>query len=316
MSATSLTATVILCTRNRLEPLLACLASLTSQTRPPEQIIIVDSSDQALTESDRFRDAFDATVFSAIELLYLRSAPGLTAQRNLGATRATGDIVFFFDDDVVVAPDYLVIMMADFGAHPEYGGGMGNIIGAGSRHRLGDIFRRLFMLNYANAAGRMQPSGWPTHAIGRQEFLRVEILSGALAAYRRQILQEYRFDEAVVGYGYMEDVDFSYRVSRRYPLFYEPRALVEHHHTPLARDRMVVNRRMYLVNHHYFFRKNIYPTCRWCLVPYLWSIIGLFLLAALSGRWEALRGYGQGIWQVLINRWHGRPVLHDIWQER
>ncbi len=316
MSTYPLTATVILCTRNRLEPLLTCLASLAAQTRSPAQIIIVDSSDQALAESERFREAFNASVFSGSELLCLRSAPGLTVQRNLGAAQAKGDVVFFFDDDVIVAPDYLAIMLDDFAAHPEYGGGMGNIIGAGRGRRQGDLLRRLFLLNYANAAGRMQPSGWPTHAVGRQEFLRVEILSGALAAYRRHVLAEYQFDAAVAGYGYMEDVDFSYRVSRRYPLFYEPRALVEHCHAPLARDRMVVNRRMYLVNHHYFFSKNIYPSCHWCLLPYFWSVIGLFLLAALTGRWEALRGYGQGVWQVLVNRWHGRPVLHDIWQRR
>ncbi len=293
-----------------------CLASLAAQTRSPEQIIIVDSSDQALAESERFREAFDASVFPGSELLYLRSTPGLTVQRNLGAARAKGDVVFFFDDDVIVAPNYLAIMMDDFAAHPEYGGGMGNIAGAGRGRRLGDIFRRFFLLNYANAAGRMQPSGWPTHAVGRGEFMTVEVLSGALAAYRRHVLAECQFDEAVAGYGYMEDVDFSYRVSRRYPLFYEPHALVEHRHAPLARDRMVVNRRMYVVNHHYFFGKNIYPACRWCLLPYLWSVIGLFLLAALAGRREALRGYGQGVWQVLVNRWRGRSVLHDIWQGR
>jgi GT2 family glycosyltransferase len=294
------TVAVIICTRNRLQPLLICLESLAVQTYPISQLIVVDSGDQRLSSVTEFTNVFNSARFPGTDLKYLHTQPGLTFQRNRGIACVDADIVFFFDDDVVITPKYIELLMETFDSCPEYGGGMGTIAGVRPfQTRPGDYLRRLFLLNYSSADGHMQKSGFPTHPHGRSEFMDVEILSGGLTAYRRDVLKEFDFDETVTGYSYMEDVDFSFRVSRRCKLFYDPRAVVEHRHAATGRGQIAENRKMYLVNHNYFFFKNIYPSCPWCIIPYLWAVTGLFVLALLNRRWQALRGYCQGVCQVL-----------------
>lgn len=305
-----LTAAVIICTRNRLEPLLTCLESIAQQTYPITQLIIVDSSDRSLNSMPEFTDIFTAERFPDTDLIYLHTQPGLTFQRNQGVTCANADVIFFFDDDTVLSPRYIEYLMETFQSCPEYGGGMGMIAGVRPiQKRPSDYLRRFFLLNYSAAEGQMQKSGLPTHSHGKSEFMDIEVLSGGLTAYRSCVLDEFTFDEAVTGYAYMEDVDFSYRVSRRYRLFYDPRAVVEHHHAPIGREKIAANRKMYLVNHHYFFFKNIYPNCHWCIIHYLWAVTGLLVLALLGRHWQALLGYCQGICEVLKNRLRGRYAL-------
>ncbi len=295
-----LTAAVIICTRNRLESLLACLESITEQTYPLMQLIIVDSSDRPLNSMAEFTDVFTAERFPDTDLIYLHTQPGLTFQRNQGITCAKADVVFFFDDDTVLSPRYIEYLVERFKIHPEYGGGMGAIAGIRAiQRRPSDYLRRFFLLTRSAAEGRMQESGLPAHSHGRSEFMDVEILSGGLTAYRSCVFEEFTFDETVTGYAYMEDVDFSYRVSRRYKLFYDPRAIVEHRHTAIGRDEIVANRKMFLMNHHYFFFKNIYPGHHWYIIHYIWSVIGLFVIALLAKRWQSLLGYCQGVLEIM-----------------
>jgi GT2 family glycosyltransferase len=301
-----LTAAAIICTRNRLEPLITCLASISQQTYPINQLIVVDSSEPPMESSTAFANSFNPERFVAAELIYLKTQPALTFQRNQGVALSTTDVVFFFDDDVVVSPRFIEYLMETFKTHTEYGGGMGAIANVRiGQKRASDYLRHFFLLTHSLGTGRMQKSGLPSHSHGRSEFMDVEILSGGLTAYRASVLREFNFDEGVTGYAYMEDVDFSYRVSRRYKLFYDPRAVVEHRHVPIARDTVTANRKMYLVNHHYFFFKNVYPNCHLCIAHYVWAVLGLFILALLGGHWQALVGYWAGIGELLKLRLAG-----------
>lgn len=297
------TVSIIICTRNRLESLLACLQSLSTQTFQITQLIIVDSSDQPLDIQQDFIDFFTSIKFPASELIYLHTKPGLTFQRNQGILQANADVVFFFDDDVVLAHDYIELLMETFQENLEYGGGMGTIADSRSiLNRPSDYLRHFFLLGRSVDTGRLQKSGLPAHPHGKSMFMDIEILSGGLTAYRINVLKKFKFDELVTGYSYMEDVDFSYRVSRQYKLFYDPQAIVEHNHDPLARDQIATNRKMYLVNHNYFFFKNIYPDCHPCIVHYLWSVLGLFVQAILGRHWHALQGYSHGIHEIISNQ--------------
>jgi hypothetical protein len=72
--------------------------------------------------------------------------------------------------------------------------------------------------------------------------------------WRRQVLQEYKYDEWFQGYSYFEDVDFSYRVSRKYKLMIVADAKVQHLSPPVKEDRdyalgkcQVINRKYFLV---------------------------------------------------------------------
>ncbi len=304
-SSSSLSAGIVICTLNRPDDLVACLHSIASQTRPVDQLIVVDSSEPRMDTFPAFNSAFSSQYyFPDTQLDYLHTERGLTLQRNRGIARANADIVFFFDDDVVLMADYIAKMMQVFEAHPEYMGGMGTIQGVTVNTRdIRYILQRLFYLQRPGGSGRLQKSGLPTHSYGRPEFLEVDILSGCSMAYRADVLQDFAFDEALSDYSFMEDVDFSYRVSRNHKLFYNPEAVLIHNKPRLPDQKIAARYKMYLINHHYLFFKNVYPSCRSCIFYYLWATLGLLVLSfcnrnpSRSLRWA--KGWLEGVWDIV-----------------
>jgi len=93
---------VIIPTYNRPDDLEKCVESIIIQTVRPDELIIVDDGD--LQKQPLQQSCEEA----GIGYIYFRKdKPGLTASRNAGIKLAGGDIVFFFDDDVVLFPDYV-----------------------------------------------------------------------------------------------------------------------------------------------------------------------------------------------------------------
>jgi len=287
---------VIICTRNREPDLLRALRSLQKQTRQPTEIIIVDSSDERLSESAQFQAAFHKNNFPSTKLIYQHTTPGLTRQRNVGIKLAHGDVLYFFDDDVELEPEYLEAMNRVFATKPEYVGGMGSVTNlsapASKKYRL---FRKMFLLQRDYSHGFFTWSGMPTHAYGTKVFKQVQVLGGCCMAFRKSALQKHQFDESLGAYAYMEDCDISKRVSDCGPLFFNPDARLKHFHSSIARDRVVENRAMYIKNYSYLFFKNFYPQNRFKVFGYAWSLAGLFLEAILFGKKDELRGYCRGL---------------------
>ncbi|HTW94788.1 MAG TPA: glycosyltransferase family 2 protein, partial [Tepidisphaeraceae bacterium] len=101
--------TVIVVTLNRPDCVRRCLECLESQAPPADQIIVVDAS-----SDDRTR----AVVAEFDGVVYLRNDKGfgrMTASRNIGLQRATGDIVAFIDDDAFVHPGWLAELLEPYG---------------------------------------------------------------------------------------------------------------------------------------------------------------------------------------------------------
>ena len=272
---------VVICTRNRPEEIKAFISSLYQQIEQSSELIIVDSSDQPMNEEVEFNALINR---EDIEVLYLHTAPGLAKQRNEGVLAATGDIIYFFDDDVILHEhDYLRKMNRIYREHTEYTGGMGTIdnLPKNLRRLLWNLFCKIFLLNSIYGNGKVFLSGYGSFPHGRNhDFMDTEILIGMLQSYRREVFDEFWFDEKLWGQKvWMEDIDFSYRVSRKYRLFFYPDAKLEHYHTVNdSRER----RMQFLYNHRYFFFKNFYSRNRLYLIPHWWSILGLFVQSILN----------------------------------
>lgn len=292
-----LTTAVIICTRNRLSDIVRCLESLVLQTTMPNQIIVVDSSDQPLQEYREFQEFFNNDRFANVNLIYIHTAPGLTLQRNVGIDLATCDIMHFLDDDVILTSHYLASMTAIFQDNPKYAGGMGTItnIPVPSKNNWHRLLRHIFLLQRDYASGNFTASGMPTHAYGTAHFKNVQVLGGCCMAYRSWVFKKHRFDEQLTRYAFMEDCDFSRRVSYEYPLFYNPAAKLEHHPSKSNRDGVIDNRAMYMKNYRYLFYKNVYPRNRLTITAMWWSIIGLFVEAVLTRNVDYIKGYWKGL---------------------
>ncbi|SOB80766.1 Glycosyltransferase, GT2 family [Sphingomonas guangdongensis] len=99
-------ATIIVCTRDRPDELARCLDALSHQSCRAAQVLVVDNA----SVDDRTR-----AVASMAGVTYVREdRPGLDIARNAGVRSATGRIVLFTDDDVVLHPRWLERMVRAF----------------------------------------------------------------------------------------------------------------------------------------------------------------------------------------------------------
>ncbi|MDG4787625.1 glycosyltransferase [Micromonospora sp. WMMD1102] len=104
---------VIVPNYNKEKTLRACLAAIYAQSFPPAEVIVVD--DASTDRSPRIAAEFPCT------LLAFPVNRGVSAARNAGAARAGGDVLFFVDSDIALAPDALAEALAELRAHPECG---------------------------------------------------------------------------------------------------------------------------------------------------------------------------------------------------
>lgn len=297
------TTSVIICTRNRLQDVLTFLPTLTTQTEPATELIFVDSSTEPLETVPVFQELFNSQNFPETRLVYVHTQPGLTFQRNRGIQQATGDIVFFFDDDVTLEKDYLEVMRQTYERNSDFAGGMGTVTNLKPySFNLYRLFRIIFLLDRNHASGNFTLSGMPTHTYGNSDFSCTQVLGGCCMSFRSWALEKQKFDEKLRFYGYMEDCDISKRLSDNFQLFYQPAARLAHHESPLNRDKLKNNRAMFIANYSYLFFKNFYPQARWKILFYYWTVLGLLLEGVLRLDRQVFLGYLLGLKHVIVTR--------------
>jgi glycosyltransferase involved in cell wall biosynthesis len=91
------------------------LDSLAAQTYSRSRLLVVDQN-----EDERVERALEAR--SGLDVVHLRSGPGLSRARNAALPLLHGDLVGFPDDDCVYPPDLLERVAALFAAHPALDG--------------------------------------------------------------------------------------------------------------------------------------------------------------------------------------------------
>lgn len=277
-----LTSSVIICTKDREKDLLECVESIKAQTLLPHELVIVDTGRENGIKA-KLEKKLEGT---PLQFKYIRTEPGLTRQRNIGAKHSCADVVFFFDDDVILDKDYLKNVLAIYDSFDQVnvklGGVSGRMLNSKPPKSLIRIFRRIFLLS----PNGMLPPGFFDHTLSPQKKSKVRIFSGCNMSYTREVLQNFKFDEDLKGYSFMEDIDFSFRVSQEYTLFQTSEAGLVHKLVPNGRDGLKNRVAMEMVNTSYLYRKNI-PKNLKNDVFFFWSRIGIFLwmlFMSLRGR--------------------------------
>jgi GT2 family glycosyltransferase len=296
----------VIATRNRPDDLLNTVRSLVAQTVLPAELVVVDSSDATPTRAE-----IEALCSSAgIKLDFHHPAPrGLTVQRNVGIDRSSGDPVFFVDDDVWLDPDCHEEVLKEYERWGPELGGVRATPKRPARPALGTrIYRRIFGIGgwWPEASGKVRPGFYAEGVSDSAGVRKLEYFNGWFMSYRREVFEHERFDEALAGYGYKEDIDFSYRVSRRYTLVQTPSARCDHLKSGASRMSSHQLQRMNLANQFYLHRK-LMPQTLFHKAALWWAWIGLFILNAgkaaqtrdpglvtgmVAGAWEQLRGRG------------------------
>lgn len=275
---------IIIPTKDREKELNRCLDSLSKQTLMPDEIIIVDASKELTKLTKQNKD---------YNLIHISAKPGSARQRNIGVKKAKGDILLFLDDDVILHPDYILELKRFYKKNENCTGATGKITNA----KKSIFIKNFFMLDGTTfGRGRMLPSGFQVLPIGDVE-TQTEVLSGCNFSCRKEIFNQLSgFDNFFTGYSFMEDIEFSYRISRRYKLFYLPQCQLIHEHTSSARDPDDIKQEMLVINHFYVFNKHMDKSLK-NIICFIWSTIGILIFNII--RRSGVKGTIKGIWKIL-----------------
>ncbi|MGB2763667.1 MAG: glycosyltransferase family 2 protein [Candidatus Aminicenantaceae bacterium] len=288
---------VIICTKDRTKDLAKLLDSLINQTRKPDELIIVDASQKENTRH-MVEQKSDQLPF---DIIYKKTPPGLTRQRNIGISLSRGKYIFFFDDDVVLEKEFIEVILETFDKFKNFnvGGIMGRIVNITPPRKSWDfLFKRLFFLSDFGQ-GRVKLSGLPSIKIDNKLNF-VESLSGGCTVYIKKVFDQFKFDENLKEYAYLEDVDFSYRVGQKYRLLYQPKARLKHFPSTFIKADSKELRKMFIQHHVYLFHKNMAKNLPHYLGYYM-SIIGVFLYNGLILKdLRACKGIIEGLLETLV----------------
>jgi GT2 family glycosyltransferase len=240
---------VVIPTIDRVDNLRRTLASIAAADPPPAEVVVVDASAERSAEE----------VAEEFGVHYVHTAPGLTAQRNRGTERTTGDVIVFLDDDVEIAAEFFSRLVAVY-EDADVVGATGRILELDSGRLGGPQSRVRKLLPGGGREGTFTRYGYPRYLRNPDRPADVEFMQGCLMSARREAVIQVGFDEEMRGYALGEDEDFSYRLSRLGRIRYAPDVVVTHNklgfHSQDTREfgRTVVRNRAYL------FRKNFEQT--------------------------------------------------------
>ena len=263
-----MTLSVIIVTLNRPDCVRRCLECLKAQTRPPEQVIVVDASKDDLTR--QAAGSFDGVVYRRNESGYGH----MTQSRNIGLREATGDIVAFLDDDAFAHPGWAVSLLATYA--DETVGGVG---GRALNNQLGEATLGV------DEIGRLKPTGEITgfFAADPGGIIDVDHLVGCNMSFRRSVLAALGgLRDDYPGTEVREETDLCLRVrALGLRLVFNPAAVVDHIGAPQVRGQR------FDLRYAYYAERN-----QWVL---LIRNFGLFsavsMRYALNSGWCTLRAF-------------------------
>jgi cellulose synthase/poly-beta-1,6-N-acetylglucosamine synthase-like glycosyltransferase len=300
------TLSVVICTRDRPVELERCLSSILHALPPGRrdaiEVIIVD--DGALPDAvvDTLRQAARS---GGLGFAYIkRPIPeGLFPSRVAGLADSRGEIILFLDDDVTIAPDYLVRLAALY----ERSGRTVGISGVDQldppRSAAVRLLHRLFLFDSGHR-GRLSASGFAgsfRRWRAQVDDFPSEYLHGCNMAFRRSAIADLPDVPWLHGHSQADDLYMSHVAGLRGELLVSPALRVWHHRpsgptasrpaTPdVARAEVANMFRLLRLRHHSMLRT----------VGFFWTVTCFILKDATRMRRARLvPGYLRGVLDVL-----------------
>lgn len=286
---------VIVPTFGRPAALANLLQALDGQTVRPDRVLVVD---------DTLDDSVAAVVaeFGFAEYYRNPGPRGSGISRNHGIALTQGNLVTFFDDDVLPAPDYLQRVQETLQAQPQALGAMGFVEGYARMGRIKTAIARLFMLNRRTATDvRLLPNLNTCYPLDLAAPIACDWLWGCNMTVPREVLDRVRFDPQFVRYSLKEDIKLALDARKTFPgrrFLMIPGARVTEQRSEAGRLAPSDVSRMNVIHRHYILaRHGLRP--RGGALALAWSDFGSLLVYAAAkprefpGRaWGIMRGWG------------------------
>lgn len=246
----------VIATKDRPEDLKKLLKSLKKQTILPEQVIVVDGGERQVKNIIKG--------FPKLKIKYMHiSPPSGTRQRNTGMKAIDKDILFigFLDDDTELEENS-VEKIINFWNKVEEKGNIGGV--SLNNVNYPSLFARSFKENiwasrlnlYSSEKGKVMKSGFTTMIDPVTELIYTDWLPTTASVWRREVLEKYRFDEWFKGYSYLEDLDFSYRIRKKWNLVVVPDVKYNHYPAEGGRGNGFEFGKREVINRIYFVKKH------------------------------------------------------------
>ena len=221
------TVDVVIVTWNAAAVVAECLTAVSAAaaaSRHDVTVVVVDNGSADGTSAVVRETTPDAVVVRSEENL------GFAGGAALGIARSRSDVVVLVNDDAVVAPDFVQVLVDSLVASPDRVAAVtAHLLLAGTEDAAG----RLLVNSTGNEvtpSGNGRDRGYRTRDGGAPDPTDVFGFCGGAAALRRSALASAgSFDASL--FLYYEDTELSWRLRRRgFVVRYEPRAVVVHRH--------------------------------------------------------------------------------------
>jgi len=231
----------IIATLGRPALLKVCLESLSRQTVPVSEVIVVhcgdDEATPGLANDSRWRQlGMDVRYFHHHER-------NCASQRNFAIEQATHENLLLVDDDIEVEPEWTEELFKPIWSDASVAATMGRLVNQpmASPTFLWRVYRVLIHgrrkgLEPGRMVGAALPNGFPVSA---DEPIACEWIGGGASAVRRKAFTAAGgFASFFTGSSPGEDLDLGYRLSRNWKVHYIPSARCVHHQAASGRERI------------------------------------------------------------------------------
>lgn len=261
-------------TLNRHQDLILAVDSVKNQIRKPDELIIIDQSDMNYLTDLFCKFSYD---HESLNIVYVHDLKirGLVDAKASSLMLATGEIICFLEDDVVLEPNYFLEIERGF-LHCNTMLGCSGIITnpppiSPLKLFLFHIFHRgIYKDNRVDIFGNFDGVG--------HQLIPSRMISGGLSAWRSVVFNFVRFDKDS-GFHMMEDIDFSTRVYEHFQgnLYINPNARLAHYSSPLGRDSIATAKRRKTNEIIIYFKKRNH--LRWSFLSCCWLLFGMLIFS-------------------------------------
>lgn len=292
-----MTYAVVIPTKNRPKELTTVFDSLLTQTRLPDQMIIIDQSSLDKVIKDQLTILAKKAEIS-LNYIHDESIQGLVQAKAAAISYNKCDYISFFDDDIVHEPNYFEEIEKAFEQHPGMIGVNGVIINAPKE---GFLKRLIFQFTHFGLYKDNRQRVIRSLDVKKVEPQAVGVLSGGLSTLHKDVFKTVVFDTENKFHAY-EDKEFSIRIERVFSeqMFIVPSAKLYHYHAAGNRQSLLRRTENDVVEVWMLFKKN--GNFNYLGLDFVVLLFGLFFNALLLSLklfnfnflWNYFKGFNAG----------------------
>lgn len=225
--------TVVVPTRNRWKELSELVQSIQRSTYLPAEIVVVDDN------STPSYPPTLATITGFARIIRNSQRLGLAACRDIGYRVSTGSLVLFIDDDNIIGPDTIDLLVRSFITRPEYG-----VLGPATCYQTDPTMYLFKAVKRSMITGRtiLVASGERVEATSEAGIVESDDVPNAFMVPRPVLQAVHGFDSANFPMDYTE-AEFCKRVvNAGYRIGIVPRARVYHRSPPISSTTYISSR--------------------------------------------------------------------------